>query len=119
METILYRSLSPEKSVKKVTKSGLLEKKPTFGSIISNCICGSEDFSTTASPFFSFSTLNWFFLSDALTFLYGWISESIYLNFTSCYFYDKLILFNSFSGPMESTFFSSWVLSSGIWGPTS
>ena len=52
-----------QKSVTKttVTKSSLVQTKQTFGSIISNCICESDNCSTTSTPFFPYNTLSFFF----------------------------------------------------------
>ena len=43
METIVYGKLRLEKSVKMGANSSLVEKNRHNGSIIPNCICGSED----------------------------------------------------------------------------
>ena len=72
-----------------MTKSNLVETKQTFGSITSSCGCAIEHCSTTSSPFFVFNTRNLIFFSNALSFLYGAISESVDSNFT-------LILFSIF-----------------------
>ena len=90
-----------QNSVKIVTKSSLVETKQTFSSIISNSVCESEKWSTTSSPFFPFNTLNLFFFSDALRFLYETISESFYSNFSLILFLwyiDTIYQFFGFYG---------------------
>ena len=88
MKSILYPHLPITKVSKILTESSLVETKQTLGSIITNCICGSEGFPTISSPFFPFNTPNLIFFSDALNFLYGAMSESVYLSFTLMLFFD-------------------------------
>ena len=104
-----------QNSVKIVTKSSLVETKQTFGSIIFNCICGSENFSTISSPLFPLNTLNLFFFQMHWFFYTGWYRDrSIWISLW-CHFCDISILLNSFWGPIEATFLP-WILSSGLSG---
>ena len=53
-ETIIYQHLGITKVRQNSDKIQGIETKQTFGSIISNCICESENCSTTPSPFLPF-----------------------------------------------------------------
>ena len=91
-----------------MTKSNLVETKQTLGSIISNCICVSENCSTTSSPFFPFRTLNLFSFQMHLPFY-----KERYFNFTLMPFLWYIDSVWQFWGPRKVTS-SSWVLSSEL-----
>ena len=87
-----------------MTKSSLVEAKQTLGSIISNCICGSENCLTTSSPFLHFNTLNLFFFQMHWVFkMERYRKRSIWISLW-CHFCDISFLFNNFWGPWRLRF---------------
>ena len=103
-----------QKSGKIVTKPSLVETKQTFGSSYPT-VSGSENCSTTSSPFFHLTR----FFSDALSFLYGAISESVYLNFTLMLFLWYIDSVQQFLGSYEVHVFVEGPLKWAILCPTS
>ena len=98
-----------------MAKSSLVETKQTSGSIMFNCVCGSENCSTTSSPFFPFNTLNsLFYQMHCAFYMKRYRNRSIWIS-VWYHFSDISILFNSLWDPMEATF-SSWILSSELSG---
>ena len=90
MEAVVYQNLRLEKSVKRVVKSSLIEKKQIFGSIVSNCISGSKDIFHNFISVFSFcrakivilEKIEFFYvfrLGIVVCFKYRWISVLRYL----------------------------------------
>ena len=107
-----------QNSVKILTESSLLETKQTFDSIISNCICVSENCSTTSSPFFSFAKLKYSFeikMSFFPCFLIwqcGLLQITLGIVLQYLYAFRKILGFCGWN-------FLPWILSSGLLATTS